>query len=85
VAINISHVVITGIPKPNSIMRLYDRIEASINVSDKIEIEGHIIIQGSSSNWYSLIGSSDDEPNIESSNLMFLLGIVAQRIFTEGD
>ena len=83
-AINISHVVITGITRHDSVMHLHDRIESSIDVSGKIEIEGHTIVQGSTSSWYRLIGS-DDASNVESPNLMFLLGIVAQRIFPEGD
>ena len=85
-AINISHVVITGITRPDTVMQLHDRIESAIAISRKVEIEGHIIHDTHSTNWYRLeTPATYMLPNIESSNLMFLLGIVAQRIFPEGD
>ena len=90
-AINISHVVITGINRPDTVMQLHDRIESAIAISRKVEIEGHIIHDTHSTNWYRLETPSRlatatcTLPNVESSNLMFLLGIVAQRIFPEGD
>ena len=85
-AINISHVVITGINRPDTVMQLHDRIESAIAISRKVEIEGHIIHDTHHTNWYRLeTPATYMLPNIESSNLMFLLGIVAQRIFPEGD
>ena len=84
-AINISHVVITGINRPDTVMQLHDRIESAIAISRKVEIEGHIIHDTHSTNWYRLDTLVPHDVNIESSNLMFLLGVVAQRIFPEGD
>jgi hypothetical protein len=71
-------------------MQLHDRIESAIAISRKVEIEGHIIYDTNSTNWYRLETPAKSKPltlipNVESSNLMFLLGIVAQRIFPKGD
>ena len=87
-AINISHIVVTGITRPDSIMQLHDRMLSAIAVSRKVEIEGHIISQANGR--YRLETPAKSKPltlipNVESSNLMFLLGVVAQRIFPEGD
>ena len=94
-SVSISHVVISGFTQSETLMNLHSRIEAAIDLSGKVEIvdpkntkvteeydrqfsdESHFISIHSSGFALQSYGSED----IVSKNLMFLLGVVAQRIF----
>ena len=89
-SVSISHVVISGFTQSDTLMNLHDRIKAAIDLSGKVEIvdpndtkvdgdgESHFITSHNIGFVLQSYGCED----IVSKNLMFLLGHVAQRIFS---
>jgi len=78
-SVNITHIDITGITQPRTIMHMHDRIEAAIKISGEVCIEGHFIED--CSHGYRLVDGLDVTNDVIADNLMFILGCVSQRIF----
>jgi len=80
-SINISHISITNISNVDTIFHLFDRIDSAIRISGKVDIEGHTIEEAGSKYKLSSPKTCYRYPgDVYSSDLMFLLGHVAQRI-----